>query len=805
MHNQQGGIVEANEFRSRINGDWQFQIIETSGSLNASAWQKVTLPHSPSIWNTHGHQHWAGRCRYRKTLQMAKPPAVGEPQGQYAAIYIEAAMQHAWVYVDGELLVENRGGYLPFEVDLDDRLVDGEPHLLEIELDNRHNREIPPGKPFDELDFCCYGGMYRNVELRSYRGVRITDPVAANEVAGGGVFLRTLGISNGTARVSAKVHLQNMQPTATCSVLHLHMKNPQGAVVFENAETVEMHAHQVLSHLIEFEVEAAQLWHPEYPNLNEITVTVAAGDGTKLDEHREQFGLRTIHFSRSEGFVINGQSFRARGTNRHQDYPWLGYAIPDAVQFQDALHIKEAGFDYVRLSHYPQSPAFYRACDQLGILVMNCLPGWQFFGNEVFQEASYEQARKLIRRDRNHACVVLWELSLNETEMDQEFISRLHEIGHEEYPGGQLFTAGWQQGYDVYLHARQHGQMHDWKNGNQALVVSEYGDWEYYADNEGFDQKTGAGLLPEQLNSRVFRTDGPERLWQQLRNHVEALNDTLSSPAALDGQWSMFDYPRGYHPVRASCGVMDFFRLPKWSYYFYRSQRSPQSLVNGQSLGPVVFIAAAQAPYRQGDEVWVLSNCDDLKLYGDDELIPAIGNEKHSGHESPLNWEALPHPPRCYVLPNSVAALKAVAVDAEGRKAVCEQTQSGQPAAIRLDLEVLDAPRGFSADAVRLCWLRAVLVDAAGNTCGSNGSQIEFTVSEPMAIIDGKTFQTEWGVASALIRTVSDEEVDVGNDVDFYPEHIRAGARCETLKLETAETFSLTLKNSLKDSDRIVF
>jgi beta-galactosidase len=209
--------------------------------------------------------------------------------------------------------------------------------------------------------------------------------------------------------------------------------------------------------------------------------------------------------------------------------------------------------------------------------------------------------------------VALWELSLNETPVDEPFMGRLQAIGHEEYPGDQMFTCGWMDRYDVFVHSRQHGQIHRWINGDKALVIAEYGDWEFYATNAGFDQTTDVGVFDRWSNSRQFRGAGERGLRQQVFNHSLALNDTLTSPAVLDGLWVMFDHARGYAPVRAADGVMDIFRLPKFSYHFYRSQRDPQQAGAGWSVGPVAFIASHWTP-ASDLRVLVFSNCEEVEL-----------------------------------------------------------------------------------------------------------------------------------------------------------------------------------------------
>ena len=113
--------------------------------------------------------------------------------------------------------------------------------------------------------------------------------------------------------------------------------------------------------------------------------------------------------------------------------------------------------------------------------------GWQYFNEDAaFADLKYQECHQLVRRDRNHPCVLVWEVSLNESGMPKSFVRRAHTIAHEEYPGDQCYTCGWQQGYDVFIQARQQGGCRSITN--QACLISEYGDWEYYAQNAGFEQ-----------------------------------------------------------------------------------------------------------------------------------------------------------------------------------------------------------------------------------------------------------------------------------------------------------------------------
>ncbi len=703
-------------------------------------WRTVCLPHTPFVADLDGQDHWQGLCAYRRRVRIEVPP----PNCLFK-LHFGAAMHSAKVFIDDTLLGEHDGGYLPFELDATEWLRDGQEHELRVELDNRENADVPPGKPYQDLDFCYYGGLYRHVELRTYPEVHITDPVAAREPGSGGIFVRTDKADAAEARLALSAHIRNASDRDRLLRLRYRILSRNGPPVASGISD-QVALERGAAATVPFTVVVAhpQLWSLAHPNLHYAEITVVEADGAVLDCVRERFGIRRLSISRSGGIALNGERTRPLGVNRHQDYPLVGYALSDAAQYRDAKRIKESGFDYVRLSHYPQSPAFLDACDELGILVMNCIPGWQFLGGEAFRQACYQNARDLVRRDRNHPCVILWELSLNETEMDQDFMDTLMRIGHEEYPGDQMHVCGWMDHFDVFIHSRQHGQIHSWKNGDKALVVAEYGDWEFYAANEGFDQKTGAGLLDDWSNSRAFRGAGEHRLRQQALNHIVALTDTLSSPAVCDGLWSMYDYPRGYHPTRAACGAMDFYRLPKYSYFFYRSQRPPSEGGPGWSGGPMVYVASRWFGNSHLDAL-VFSNCErvELRLNG----APV-------GDPSPLQAAnaRLPFPPLVFELkqfePGRLEATGFLGGEAVARHWVATP---GSPATLTLSID--DDGCAESLAALDVLFAHARIVDELGVLCKDSSLEIRFELEAGDAELVGPVrIAAESGVASIVVR-----------------------------------------------------
>lgn len=742
---------------------WRFRRLPAPGS-SAEAWTEIDLPHSPFVCDLDGQQHWFGECEYQRNLEL--PP--GAPNA-HCALFIGAAMHSAVVFVDGKERARHQGGYLPFEIDVSDVLRDGRAHSVTLRLDNRDNPDVPPGKPYADLDFCWYGGLYRNAELRCSPALHITDPVEANAPASGGIFVRTFSADAKSANVNVKTHVRNLEAVERKFTVEVELLDGTRVVTKPWTSSAIVGPRSNASIETTLTIAQPRLWQPDSPALHHARVTLRSSEGEMLDRRTIRFGIRRISFSRSGGFTINGHRLRLRGTNRHQDHPYVGYALPPAAQRRDARRIKEAGFDYVRLSHYPQAPEFLDACDELGIVVMNAIPGWQFMGGEQFREACRQNAREVIRRDRNHPCVVLWELSLNETEMDAAFMASLHAIGHEEYPGDQMYTCGWQDHYDVFIHSRQHGEIHRWQNGDKALVIAEYGDWEFYAATEGFDQKTGAGVFDFWSHGRKRRQDGELGLRRQTANHVIALNDTLRSPAVLDGQWSMFDYPRGYDPVRAACGVMDFFRLPKFSYHFYRSQRDATEHGTNWNGGAMVFIASYWTP-TSDLQVAVYSNCEEVEL----RLNGATIERQHPAKTAFTQY--LPHAPFVFRLPQFVpGTLEAIGyIDGRAQARHLVATP-GAPEKLTITVDDL----GISAPEAQpdLLCVHVELRDAAGNLCVEENTGIRLLIEGDATLLGGDRLAAEAGIASALVRVSPGSE---GFDLEA---HAESGGKISSGKL----------------------
>ena len=723
---------------TRLDTDWRFLRGDPHGAqdpaLDDSGWESATLPHSARIEQLvtgpagSPDAQWQGVCWYRRKLRL-EADAAGE-----RLLRFEGAMNVADVWLDGERIGGHRGGFLPFVLDLGARLGAHREHLLAVRLDNRDDPITGP-KPLAQLDFNLYHGLYRPVYLVRKDRLAITDPLMADRPAGGGILVTYPRVSRESATVRVQVHVRNGHPAARELGLRVTLRELGGRGVARTTATLALDAGEDRHVVQELELRSPRLWSPAAPNLYRLDCEVIAS-GQVTDAESLRIGVRRIAID-GEGFSINDERMFLRGTNRHQEHPYIGYALPDAAQYRDARRIKEAGFDYVRLSHYPHSPAFMDACDELGLVVMDCIPGWQYFNPEpAFVELQYRNCRDLIRRDRNHPCVILWEVSLNESAMPPEFVARTHAIAHEEYPGDQCFTAGWMPGYDVFLQARQHGGCRDGRHG--PCVVSEYGDWEYYAMNAGLDQTAWVDLSPAESNSRQLRWQGERALLQQATNFQEAHNDNLATIAFADGLWVMYDYNRGYAPDVESSGCMDLFRLPKFSYHFFRSQRPV-------SWGPVVFIASHWGPGSAGD-VRVFSNCEEVELSLDGLLL-----ERRRPDRDRIGTR-LTHPPFSFhtggFRPGTLEAVGYVA----GRPVTRHLVRTPGPIErLMLGVDLSGRPADRGRRDVLFC--HASLRDAPGTVAPDAWENVAFGVTGGGALVGRNPYASEAGIASILVET----------------------------------------------------
>ena len=397
-----------------FNDDWYFirqdsanidQILP--GNIPNHKWEQVTLPHTAFIEPlvVTGEQ-WTGICWYKKIYRVAR-----KQRHRHTGLLFDGAMNDAIVYLNGAEVSRHTGGYLPFYVDLSEDLQYGKENEILIRLDNRDNPAIPPGKPLDQLDFLWYSGLYRNVSLFVTDRLHITAPPESQAIPGGGIITGVRDVSREAATLTVSVDIRNDDRIPRSFSMKNTLLDAAGIeTAFTRSETIEMEPGQSMRLMTKMIVMHPALWSPDKPFLYTLTTELISGNDV-IDRRETRTGLRSVRITSDRGLIINSEPLNVTGTNRHQEYPYIGYALSDNASYRDAFRIREAGFNLVRCSHYPPAPAFLDACDELGLLVIDAIPGWQFMGDSLFREASLRDTRMMCRRDRNHPSIILWEAS----------------------------------------------------------------------------------------------------------------------------------------------------------------------------------------------------------------------------------------------------------------------------------------------------------------------------------------------------------------------------------------------------------
>jgi beta-galactosidase len=728
---------------------------------NDASWEQVNLPHSVRLEpvNASGGRNYQGICWYQKHFA-----APSEWRGRTVRLVFQGAMQIADVWLNGNHLTTHYGGYLPFALDISGHIQFGDSAVngLTVRLNNSDNLEVPPGKPQDQLDFVYFGGLYRSVQLQVLGDLQISDPIVADKPAGGGTFVTFPAISPDAAIVQIQTDVVNASASPRRAKIRQELFGPDGGIVATSDISAEIAASSSKTVTQRIQVSRPQLWHPEHPHLYLLHTSVfeEGREDRPIDDQYARIGIRTFHIDKEAGLTINGEKFFSLGANRHQDHPYVGYALPASAHFRDAKKLREAGFTSYR-SHYPQDPAFMDACDELGILAVVSNPGWQFMGDEVFRKRVYQNAREMIRRDRNRPSVLLWEAQMNETD-NSLVAAELYSIVHEEFPGESCYAAG--------DHIRKPVEgFHGWdveysrNDGTRPLWIREWGD---QVDN----------WTDQQGSVRVPRDWGETPMLVQTSRHLQALDDIyakLGGPPAPGtaravgaNLWAGIDYYRGYHHQPFYGSPLDLFRLPKFDYYMFQSQRPLNKIALGVGSGPMVFIANF-ATFQSPTTVTVFSNCEHVRL---------SQNGKEVATQKPDEGYHLPHPPFTFRLSqfselHSMLFATGVAkpgtaignVKAEGLVggavvAVHELQAPGVPSQLALVLD--DCGREMIADGSDWVRVYAHICDARGTPYPYGDDEVIFTVSGEGAVIGGASIlsnptRAEAGIATGLIRSTT--------------------------------------------------
>lgn len=711
--------------------------------LNTGMWANVNLPHIPFIEPFTVLHQWQGICYYKKQLTVTPYEAARQ-----LWIEFEGAMHLADVWINGKHVTQHAGGYTPFVIDVTGLLKAGVNNELLVRLDNRDNPLIPPGKPLHSLDFCYYGGIYRDVHLLVKPSVHITHPILANKQAGGGVFVTYPKVSEIDAEVSIQTEVANKESDAKSVVVRQTLfewskASGKGKKVKTTQASVLLaadHREQLAQTL---HLTTPKLWHPDTPNLYWLCSEVIV-DGKVVDREETRIGLRRMEMTREKGFLINGKPLRLVGSNRHMEYPYVGNALSDRAQYRDMHQIRTNGFNIVRLGHYPQDASVLDACDELGLLAIEPIPGWQFFNNNpIFTALTYRDVRDMIRRDRNHPSIVMWEVILNEAWPSAAWKDEAIRTAHQEYPGDQCFTSGDTYGYDGF-----DVSYNDWEEGFHRPNKSKNPGFirEYY------DYEFGGHFS----TTRVKRGDGQKALLQNAWNAQWSHNRYRAYyPWTMgDAVWSMYDYNRGCCDNICYSGVADMFRLPKFALSFYRTQLPAGSFLPSGKMPYEVFIANYWAAGTPSDTVVVFGNVEEVALEVNGKMVrrqsaDSGGDTDYVASADGGNCRSLTYPPFTFTgVAWEAGTLRAIGYH-QGKQ-VTEQLIRTPQAPHALEISYFESGQEAAINDLLIVHVR--LTDVAGMLCPLNGVEVSLSVRGG-EVVGPAVYATEAGIASFLIRT----------------------------------------------------
>jgi len=386
-------------FRQSFNFGWRFLQGTGTGDPAApdyddSAWETVNVPHSPSYDAPESSDFYLGPAWYRKTFTL--PP--GDWTGRKVFVEFGGAMSTAQVWVNGTLAGSHgTNGYTSFVIDITDQVNRTGSNVIAVNVDNSPQQDVPPGAGW--VDYVTWGGIYRNTWLH------ISAPVYVPEW---GQIISTPTVTAGSATVQVNTTVNNDDAQqSSCAVTYTIYDEDGGEV---STQTAQQNVPAGGSHTFEMSSEIASplLWSPEAPHLYRIVTTVSV-DGEPVDDHVDRFGVRTLEWTSDDGFHLNGSRYAINGANLAQDFAWVHAAVPVSRYYKMIESIKYAGFNLMRASHFPRDPAFYDACDELGLLLVVENPTWGW-SHDTYTSAFWsnlvETFREMVVQGNNHPSII---------------------------------------------------------------------------------------------------------------------------------------------------------------------------------------------------------------------------------------------------------------------------------------------------------------------------------------------------------------------------------------------------------------
>jgi beta-galactosidase len=574
-----------------INRNWRYSSTNTPAAhardFDDSHFTRVTVPHTNLRvpWHSFDEKSYSFVSIYRRRFHLPE-----EARGHRVFVDFEGVMTASAVWLNGEKLGEYKGGFTPFTFELTPHVDFTGENVLAVEVDSSERADIPPFGY--EIDYLTFGGIYREVSLR------IVSPTYIENI-----FAQPKDVPSGKPTLDVQCLLaSDLKSSAAGFTLEAALYDGTRQLAKTSQPVPAWNDEGLKPQTLHLDsLGDIALWELNSPKLYRVEVRLL-NNNVAIDRDSRRIGFRDAKFT-PQGFSLNGQVIKLRGLDRHQTFPWVGQAMPGRVQRQDAVILrKNLHCNIVRTSHYPQSRHFLDACDEVGLLVLEEIPGWQHIGDLPWQDIAVDNVNRMIRRDWNHPSIILWGVRINESRDNHDFYTRTNAMAHS------LDTS------------RQTG-------GIRYFQESEFLEDVFTMNDFGFPLL--APNHPLYLNTEfaghTYPTktiDNVERLREHTIRHARVHDQLASNPQYAGGiGWCAFDYNThaNFGSGERICyhGVTDIWREPKPAAGFYRSQCDPDE--------EIVLVPAFH--WARGDEsigfttALVCSNCEHLKFYLSDKPV----------------------------------------------------------------------------------------------------------------------------------------------------------------------------------------
>ena len=705
-----------------------------------SKFQRVTVPHSNKIfpWHSFDEKDFQFVSIYRRHFKMAPRP------GHRVFVDFAGVMTAATVTINGHKLGEYRGGYTPFSFELTPHLKPDTPNVLAVEVDSTERPDIPPFG--QNIDYLTFGGIYREVALR------IVPPVFIENL-----FAKPADVLGDGRSVEVKCLLNG--PAAGALTLKVELRD--GARVLSAVEGPVSSQPLTLSGL-----GPIDLWDLDRPKLYTVAARLYQG-GAAIDEYSTRIGFREARFT-AQGFLLNGKHIKLRGLNRHQTFPYVGGAMPARVQRQDAKILRNVlHCNIVRTSHYPQSRHFLDACDELGLLVLEEIPGWQHIGDQAWKDIAVDNVGRMIRRDWNHPAIVLWGVRINESRDDHDFYTRTNALAHSLDP------------------TRQTGGIRNFQGSEFLEDVFTMNDFGIPLKPPNHPRYLNTEFVGHTFPTKT--TDDDERQREHTLRHARIHDQIASDPQYAGGiGWCAFDYNThaNFGSGDRICyhGVTDIFRELKPAGGFYKSQCEPAEEI---VLEPAFH-------WARGDEsvgftkAAICSNCDHLKLYSRAGSLES--NPWNLIAETDADREQFPHlkyPPFIFDLRRYRAGWGDLRIDGfiDGKQ-VISKSLSGR--GVDAKFALLPDDHLLSADGADATRVVLRVTDEFGAIRTYADDPIAFALEGPADLIGDNPFALIGGTGAVWIRAREQSGI-----ARLTAKHPRLGSQTITIELKAAPPESI--------------